>query len=372
MVLPLRMHSLGLSEPLADTPQQVAEHFGAIQGQDLPQCLWALGLRSGTSAATVISAFNEGQLVRTWPMRGTLHVLPARDAAWMNALKPPDRLASDLQRFHELLEFPLPELHRRRDLAIELLAGNPLPRQDLYRTMAARGLEVPRRLHYRFTKYLVRTNTVVFGPIVGRDHACALADEWIPAPRALTLDEAWAELATRYVAGHGPVTDRDFARWTELGLGRARRGLADAGDRLLTIPGESGQTWWITPALATLLDTPMDDGAWRGLRLLPAYDEHILGYLDRTPQIDKKDEPLVIAGGYAVFRPTVVVNGRAVGTWTAPTPWAAAKLPPDHPPTVTITPFDSARARKIPRRALNTATNTHTTYLTPPHPTPKR
>ncbi|MDH3959621.1 MAG: winged helix DNA-binding domain-containing protein, partial [Actinomycetota bacterium] len=85
-----RMRSLLLDDPQRDhpdvgtrTPLDVVEWFGAMQGQDLGSVQWSLGLRTGLTRADIAVALESGEVLRTWPMRGTLHLVPGRDARWM-------------------------------------------------------------------------------------------------------------------------------------------------------------------------------------------------------------------------------------------------------------------------------------------------
>src|SRR5690242_3762111 len=90
-----RMAALGLTPPLGSTPLgstrpgapasalQVTRELGALQAQDYASGAWSLGVRSGLTLEQVEQAVVDRQVVRTWPMRGTIHWVPAEDARWM-------------------------------------------------------------------------------------------------------------------------------------------------------------------------------------------------------------------------------------------------------------------------------------------------
>jgi hypothetical protein len=124
-------------------------------------------------------------------------------------------------------------------------------------------------------------------------------------PRALEPEEALREFALRYALGHGPVTARDFAWWSSLTLTDARAGLAAAADELETLQHD-GQTYYLRPGL---------EPAPRAVHLLPGFDEFILGYTDRTAQLAPEHWLTIVPGGNGMFLPTMVVQGRVVGTW---------------------------------------------------------
>ncbi|MEI2732713.1 MAG: crosslink repair DNA glycosylase YcaQ family protein [Dermatophilaceae bacterium] len=79
-----RLAALGLSRPLADpTPMGVVQAHAAMQAQDLGSGLWSIGLRTGGVVDDVLAAVERREITRTWPMRGTLHWVPAADVGWM-------------------------------------------------------------------------------------------------------------------------------------------------------------------------------------------------------------------------------------------------------------------------------------------------
>lgn len=137
-----------------------------------------------------------------------------------------------------------------------------------------------------------------------------LADEWIRSPRVLEGDEALAELAARYAEGHGPATVADLCWWTKLTVGAARRAFAAAESAGRVERYErDGVTWWV-PAV----DRP--GGAPAELQLLPAFDELLLGYRDRSLSIDPA-RWLEVMSSNGIASPTLAQPGRIVGTWSA-------------------------------------------------------
>ena len=82
-----RLHAQGISAPMAASPADAVRRLGAMQAQDYHAALWAVGLRTqGATLAQVEDAIQRGEIVRTWPMRGTLHLLAREDVRWMVAL----------------------------------------------------------------------------------------------------------------------------------------------------------------------------------------------------------------------------------------------------------------------------------------------
>jgi hypothetical protein len=149
--------------------------------------------------------------------------------------------------------------------------------------------------------------TIVLGPMQDDRHAFALARDWLgaPEPRAPDRDAALAELARRYLRGHGPATAADLATWSGLGLRAARAGLAAIASELVPA-GE----------LVDLAARPAPPERPRP-RLLGAFDPYLLGWKDRTFAVDAEHARRVHPGG-GIVRATAIADGRAVGTWTMP------------------------------------------------------
>ena len=142
-------------------------------------------------------------------------------------------------------------------------------------------------------------------------HAFALTRDWlgVEPPRSLDgpdRDAALAELARRYLAGHGPAAPADLAAWSGLPLRDARAGLR-------AIAYELAQRDDDLVDLAARAPAPDAIPA----RLLPAFDPYLLGWKDRSFAVPAAHAKLVHPGG-GMLRATATVDGLAVGTWSAP------------------------------------------------------
>jgi hypothetical protein len=171
------------------------------------------------------------------------------------------------------------------------------------------GISTDGQRGYHLVWYAAQTGLICFGPMEGKQQTFVLLDEWVPDARHLEGDEALAELAKRYFLSHGPATVNDFAWWGGLTLTDARRGLAAAGP-LLASDAIDGREMWLAKEAHS--QTPP---AQPHIRLLPGFDEFLLGYKDRSDVLDPAHAPHIVPGGNGVFKPTVVVGGQVVGTW---------------------------------------------------------
>src|SRR5680860_1677890 len=101
----VRLRSLLIAGP-ADpgrTVISIVEYFLAMQAQDGPGVAWSLALRNGGTEAQTAAALATRDIVRTWPMRGTLHLIPSRDAKWMLDLMGGKALAGAARRRRQML-----------------------------------------------------------------------------------------------------------------------------------------------------------------------------------------------------------------------------------------------------------------------------
>jgi len=149
---------------------------------------------------------------------------------------------------------------------------------------------------------------VCSGPLQGRRQTYALVEALLPPTPTRARDEALAELAGRYVAGHGPARSIDLAWWSGLTIRDARRGLELAGPALAR-ETVGGREFW-TSASAN------DHASERqpSVRLLPNWDELLVAFRDRGDAIDPGLSPAARAP-MSLLANVVVRDGLVVGGW---------------------------------------------------------
>jgi hypothetical protein len=301
-VLAERLTAQLLAGPPASTPVAVVERLLAVQGQDPRGARLAVRARSeGLRAGDVDRALNDRSLLITWLNRGTLHLVRGEDYPWLRALTAPRLMTSSARRLAQ--ENVPPDAAERGVKAIEraLTSDGPLTRAQLRERIAATGVRTEGQalVHLLFLSGLL--GLTVRGPMVGREHAYVLVRDWLGAPEPIDRDRALAELARRYLAGHGPAEDRDLARWAGLPLRDARAGLGAIAGEL--IEREDGLLDLARRPPAAELPAP---------RLLGSFDPVLLGWVSRE-QILADTAPIVTVNG--IFRPFALVRGRAVAVW---------------------------------------------------------
>jgi hypothetical protein len=315
-VLTLRMASLLLRNDAraeSRTPAEIVTWFGAMQAQDLGSGEWSFGVRiPGCTRAKIDTATQNREIVRTWPMRGTVHFVPPIDAKWMLELTGVRALAGAAKR-REYLGLTEDIVNRAVEV-IEgaLRGGKRMGRSQLVALLVAAGLHTRTEHGYHLLWYASQLGVTCIGPQEGNEQTFVLLDEWVPEPRRLSHDEALAELALRYFRSHGPTTRQDFAGWTGLSATDAKLGIELAGDALFSVDVEG------TPHVltASLRDTAAHAHSTASeVLLLPGFDEYLLGFKDRTLMVSKADMATVVPGSNGVFMATIVLAGRVVGTW---------------------------------------------------------
>ncbi|WP_181408464.1 winged helix DNA-binding domain-containing protein [Schumannella sp. 10F1B-5-1] len=302
----LRETALGLGSPRPATASAAVGDLLAMQAQDLPGALWSIGVRTGLTADEVRAAHEAGDLVRSWPMRGTLHLLRPADLRWMLALTGERQHRSAAAR-HRDLGLDEAQFARAAEIArAELEGGGRLDRADLLAAFVAGGVPIDGQRGAHLIGALAhRVAIVLTGP---SEFACA--DDVLPAADPLDRDTALARLAELYLAGHGPADERDLAWWAGIPLGDARRGIAAAREH-----PESVELEEIAIGERRLLARVGLEPAASTLRLLPGFDELLLGYTDRTATLHELPLEAVVPGRNGMFLPTVVIDGRVVATW---------------------------------------------------------
>jgi hypothetical protein len=225
------------------------------------------------------------------------------------------------------------------DRAVETIAAalteeGPLSRAALKERLAAHGLPTAGQATPHLLSAAVRRGVAVLGPVHDGEPAYALTRDWLgPSPPASDRGTALAELARRWLAGHGPATDADLAGWAGLALRDARAGLQAIGRELVQL--EDGLVDLAARAAIPASGAPP--------RLLPAFDPYLLGWRDRGFAVPDEHAARVHPGG-GILRAAATAGGRVVGTWSARR--ARGRL------QVTLEPFAPLRERTA--RALAT------------------
>jgi len=332
-MLATRLRAQLLSGPPARDPVAVCAHLLAVQAQDPRGARLAVRARTrGLTAAAVDRALTEHRsLIVTWVNRGTLHLIRREDYPWLHALTTPPLLTGNLKRLEQ--EGVTPEAAERgvATIVAALTDEGPLNREALRDRVDAAGVRTERQALVHQLMLATLRGHIVRGPMVDGRQAFVLARDWLGPPEAVDRDAALAELARRYLVGHGPATERDLARWAGLPLRDARAGLSAIAGELIERPG--GLVGLRGQRLARKPPPP---------KLLGPFDPALLGWCARDDMLAGHAELVTING---IFKAFAMVDGRAAATWRVPR--GAVAIEPFAPLEPAVTRALEAEARGV-------------------------
>jgi Winged helix DNA-binding domain len=292
-------------------PVEIVSWLGAVQSQDYAGAKWALALRApALTDADVDRAFDRGDILRTHILRPTWHFVAPKDIRWMLKLTAPRILARN-RLYCRKTGLDDRSLARSRKLIERALAGGRhLTRAELAAVLDRAGIPgAGVRLAYLVMDAELG-GVICSGPRLGKQFTYALLEERAPKTRALTNDEALAELTKRYFASHGPATLRDFVWWSGLTVKLAKSGMDMLG-RAVVSEAVNGLTYWSVPP-ARVRRSPAQ-AATPVIHLLPNYDELMNALRERSLFQDPAAQPP--ANAFLRFPHQLAIDGIMRGAW---------------------------------------------------------
>jgi len=295
-------------------PAELVAWMGAIQAQEPLAARWALGLRLGgrgaaAGADAIEAALADGSVLRTHVFRWTWQLVTPADLHWMLPLVAP-RLMARAARRHRELALDV-ETFRKAEAALTRALGDGAhrTRAELGAALRAAGVVPDGQRLPHLLGHAELQGLICSGAPRAKQATWALLARRAPRTGALLeRDEALAELARRYFRSRGPATAADFAWWSGLAPADARTGLAAAASELAS-ESIAGVTYWRARQAPRVPPAALAEAY-----LLPAFDEYLVAYRDRSAVLSPRDARRINAGG-GLLAPTVVVGGRVVGTW---------------------------------------------------------
>lgn len=290
----------------------VVTRLCALQAQSAAAARLAVRVRThGLTADDVDRATTaKPTVVRTWAMRGTLHMVAAADVRWIVKLLGP----VFIQRGHRRrLQLGLDERTCQRGVeAIEevLAGGSPLTRARLVERIAEHGVLIDPRSQApaHLVAYAAMRGLICRGPDLEHDEPTyVLLDEWVGTSPARDREDSLADLGRRYLSAHGPATAADFATWSGLPAADVRRAFGLLGHELVKVQAAGAR-------MVALAEMALDQPAKCPARLLGHFDAYLLGYRGRNLILESRYRKRIQAGG-GMIAPAVLAGGRVVGTW---------------------------------------------------------
>ena len=315
-LLRLRAQQLipGSSDAVTDTAS-IVKRLGGIQAQDMLAAKLAVRVRgAGMGIADVERALaQERSVVRIWGPRGTLHLLAAEDIGWLLPLLGPIFIAGSQRRYVELgLNEDI--LARGTRIIRDALANQgPLTRAEIVEQLALHGLHIEGQARPYLIARAALEGFICLGPDRGAEPTYVLLSDWIHREYPSPQEEAPIVLLRRYLKAYGPATPADFAAWSGLPMSMVRTAWQHVANELIAVQIADKPVWMLQSIVAELdqlllsVQSPI-------VRLLPAFDNYLLGYKNRILMVAPQHTKRINAGG-GMLHPALLIDGRVVGTW---------------------------------------------------------
>jgi hypothetical protein len=255
-------------------------------------------------------------LVKTWAMRGTLHLLPSADLPlWHAALRTSKRYLSAARwaRFGLTLK----QLDRLTEAVAIALEGRELTREELAREVGhiMRSAAFEKKLAFSSWGTILKpaafTGGLCFASSIGQRVRFTHPRTWLNGAAAATMDSEAAaiEISRRYLAAYGPATVHDFHRWWGGGsVATIRRWIASL-DKEATQVDLEGTTAWM------LAKDAQDMPAPKSVRLLPAFDHYVVAASRHAAHLLPGDFRARVFRPQGWISPVILVDGMIHGTW---------------------------------------------------------
>ncbi len=307
-ILQCRLSSHLITDSKLDSAEKVANWMGAIQAQDYGQAKYAIGCRtSNLRNADIEKAIIDKKIVRTWALRGTLHILAAADVYWILSAVTPVLLSRYQPQFKRLGLVDEDFTGILKCIVQLLQGGKQLTRKELFAGLEQNNISTAGLRGALMLYKAGWLGMICLGPQRGKQDTYTLLEEWLPKPPPITRDEALIKLIQVYLQSHGPATLQDFIAWSGLSITESRAGFEQIRETFTKIE-LNGQPYWMTS------NCPANDKSSSGIHLLAGFDEYLLGYKDRTLILDAVNAGKVILQN-GIFKPTIIKNGKVIGTW---------------------------------------------------------
>lgn len=288
-------------------PEDIVEYMGAMQSQAYEMAKWGIGLRlPGATNRSVEEAVNSGKIIRTHILRPTWHFITAKDIHWMIELSSPRIKPAFINyaKMNGVDEASVVDTARKLAGVIEKYGHSTKPEIESY--MDKEGLNTEKLDMSYVLSWAELDGIICSGVVRGSKQTYALLDERAPIKMSLCKEESIEQLTRRFFTSHGPATLQDFLWWSGLLATDARLGLELIKDDFVS-EKINGQVYWMKndlqiPSIAD--DHPL---------LLPAFDEFVVSYKDRTAMV--KDEHWKPISKHGIFSPTIHLNGKMIGYW---------------------------------------------------------
>jgi Winged helix DNA-binding domain len=305
----IRLACQKISGAKLNSPKEIVGWMGAMQAQDYKMAKWAIGIRSTScTEKSIDAAIDSGEIIRTHILRPTWHFVSADDIYWMLELTAP-RIKAFMKSSNKLLGLTDDILKKSNTVIKKALKGqHHLTRTEILKELNKHKIatDINRSSHILINAEL--DGIICSGATKNNQTTYALLNERVVQKNKITKEQALGKLVVKYFESHCPATLADFIWWSGLSVNDAKHAFEIiSSDFISEQVGE--HTYWF-PNSFSLPENDKKSSAY----LLPAYDEFLISYKNRTAAIVAEHHPKAFSNN-GIFWPTIVINGQVKGTW---------------------------------------------------------
>ena len=266
--------------------------------------------------------WEERSLVKTWAMRGTLHLLPAAEFPMWQAARS-SRRWWETGAWQRGFGVTVGELERLNDAVAQALDGQLLTREELAGRVGqlTGSKELGDKLRESWGSLLkpaAALGLICFAPSQGQQVRFTRPDTWLGGWTSHDPEEAMDQVTRRFLAASGPVTREDFARWWGIpSPAQGRKLLERLGDEVARVEVEGMAAYALAadlPGLAKAGGRGRAAGS-RTVRLLPAFDQYVVTATRHAERLMPGPFKARVYRPQGWLSPVLLVGGRMEGVW---------------------------------------------------------
>ena len=303
-----RLHNQQINAAQFTKIKDLVSYMCAVQSQDYAMSKWAIGLRlPGSTDNQIEKALDRADILRTHVLRPTWHIIAAQDIYWMISLSA-GKIKALMKTMDRQLELTEKIFTKSNNIIAKCVEdGLHVNRDSIAACLEKAKISTGKN---RLSHLLLRAELeqiICSGKIDGNQRTYASLHSRVPKKKILTRDESIAQLADKYFKSRGPATVEDFSWWSGLSITAAREGLEMVKQELHNDKIDGSVYWFANDRKPPVKNK-------EAVYLLPAYDEFIIGYKNRTAALAIEHHKKVLSNN-GIFYPAIIVNGRVAGLW---------------------------------------------------------
>lgn len=263
--------------------------------------------------------WQDRSLVKTWAMRGTLHLLPARELSMWHAALSTSRRYLNEAPWKKYFGLTLNELNQLTEAIGTALQGRIVTREELVQEVArltgsaAFGKNIAASSWGTILKPAAFTGRLCFAPSIGQRVRFTNPKTWLASNGAqIDPEAALKDITRRFLHAYGPASERDLGRWSGSGVSAVRRRFASLRDEITPVDVQGTRAWMLSADARKIQKLDLTDS----VRLLPAFDQYVIGASYHAEHLMPEGFRPRVYRQQGWVSPVLLVNGFMHGTWS--------------------------------------------------------